>query len=163
MRNRHGIDPDVHRALYGDTITITSRSIPEVIRQVPDQTAVSLVDVVDVDTMGEHIIHQPDGDLGPNVYAQVGTTTVDPHFVSHDQLLAEPDDHVEGQDHPQGIGLYHTVVQGTGLRVNYVAVRWVVYNVELPICRWFLSQTRAHSLLASCSWRPSSFGISSTG
>ena len=132
---RHGnmINPDVRRAEYGDPITVAASSKSEMHDGVPDHAAAAGLDVMDVESVDDDVLHELDGDASAVGDMNVGTAAVDGLVAGDEQLLVEVDDHVAGEDDPERLGLDSSVAESAGAGVDQVVVGGVGDDIDLAV------------------------------
>lgn len=122
---RHGnvVDPDMRRAEDGNTIAIALRPETHMVPRVSYLATCPHNDVVYLDAVDDHVLHELDGDPCASRYMHVGSSAVDRLVSGHHQLLIEPDHHAFREDYPKRSFLGHRVAKRSGFRVDHVVVR----------------------------------------
>lgn len=126
------VDPNIRRAEDGDAITVAHGAKPKVVLGVSDQAAAALHDIVDANSVDDHVLDKLEGDAGSAGDVDLGSSTVDGLVSLHDQLLVKPDDHVTFEDDPQRLLLDHGVTERPRRGIRRV-VRVVRHDIDPPI------------------------------
>lgn len=130
LPERAVVDPDVLGPEYRDPVAVGLRTVPVVRRARPHVGIARGVAVVDVDVVDDDVGDVLEGDAPAPGDVDVGAAAVEGLEAVEDEFLGEADEHVGGEDYPQGLGLDHGVAEGAGAGVDRVVVGVVGDDVE---------------------------------
>ncbi|EYU41599.1 hypothetical protein MIMGU_mgv1a012287mg [Erythranthe guttata] len=123
------VDPYVPRPEHGYSVPVRFRPPPVVRGARTDVCFSGLVAVVDVDVVDDHVADVLERDAPAAGDVDVGAAAVEGFERVEDEFLGEVDEHVGGEDDPEWLRLDDGVAEGSGLRVDGIAVGGVRYYV----------------------------------
>lgn len=88
------------------------------VHRIYDESTTTGVNVMDMDVMDDHVLHELDSDAGTISDANIGSPSINGFVAGHDQLLMEPNDHAACKDNPEGPILGNSMAEGSGLGIH---------------------------------------------
>lgn len=100
---------------------------------IPDVASAFAADVVDVQSVDDHVPHKLDGEAGSVGDVDVRSPAVDRLVTGDQQLLLQVDYHAPCEYDPQWLLLDHRMTESPGLRVQEIPVGCIVHDVVPPL------------------------------
>lgn len=94
------IDPYIRRIENGNSISVATKPMPEMVRGAPDQPGLPGLAVMDAKPMDYHVVHALDSNAGPVRYLDSGPSTVNSLITIHYQLVLKRNAHVPFEYNP---------------------------------------------------------------
>ena len=87
------------------------------IRRIPDKPATTRLNIMDMDSMDDDILHKLQSKPSSISNMHVGATSINGSMTIHEKLFIQPDDHVPGEDNPERLAQDGSIAQCPRFRV----------------------------------------------
>jgi len=124
------IDPDVGGTENGDGITITPRSLSNVVVRVSDQATLLRHDVLHANPVDDNVVHELHGEATTVPDLNIGATTIDGLVGGNHQLLLQTDDHAAFEGDPKRTLLSHSITEGSWFGVNHILIGVISDDID---------------------------------
>ena len=120
----HGnmVNPNIAGAKDGDSIAITPGPNTIVILRISNKSTTTNNNVINLDSMDDHILDKLDGDASTFSNVNIGSSSINGLVTSYNELLVEPNDHATCKDDPQGSISCDCMAKGTWFWIEHVTV-----------------------------------------